>query len=185
MSVSKMVSKLGLACAVLLLASCQTVRGSWYFQKERASALLPEGCDQPSQGCLYVRIFNHLDRAIEADEVEVYTHATSGWRRSEGLGPTWRCSKTKHFAGALAPGRQLLLALPSTGAASCAIPLEAAIVERARDSRVRVKIAASNPSSIPLAWVGCPVLLEPDQKPEDQDRARAALSCESVPQASP
>lgn len=148
--------------SLLCLAGCQPLRGSWYYQKERAGVPIPAACDHDNPSCLYLSVINDSNKRLEVDKLLVYAQPAPAFAFLDRRKEFWECQpKLAEDAYTLDAGQILVVALPHTGAGSCRIPQDASMIVGSDRRVVRISIARNNPNSIPDQWFNCPGRAEP------------------------
>jgi hypothetical protein len=143
--------------SMLTLAACQSIQGSWYFQKEPSRQPLSEGCDRESRLCLYLNVTNISNANFRANKIRVFTHLPPGLPFTDRPEALWECDYRGAPDGGYkwSPGKTVVLTLPHKGDAACMIPMDAQLDVRERKHPVRIRITGNQPSSIPTAWLSC------------------------------
>lgn len=154
-----MTMAIGMA-SILLCASCTSMRGAWYYQtREAPGAGIAGDSTQSSDGgraedsktmvgCddagLYFAVVNDKREAITVTEVQI-----NGLQAGDA---GWTCSGRQP----LKRGQLLVLKLPVTAAARCAVPLRAWLWREKSNLPVPIRVSGSMPSALPGVWLQCP-----------------------------
>lgn len=171
MNRARILGLLGLV-PTLLCTSCASLPGAWYYQAADAVATqAPEAAPvgnkntiagnvaamdaegdkgtraaaDPCDSGLYFAVLNNRRERLEVTKVEI--------NGGEASGTGWTCvGKPKPINA----GQLLVLKLPLTERANCAVPLDARLWTSVSGRPVPINVPAAMPSALPLAWLQCP-----------------------------